>query len=92
MMVKAKTRMSPDQKIQPDKSSKPASQVKLQTSLHPSLRGVRAVLFDVGGTLVHPDWERLARLASEGTGREFLAGDLGRKFKEMMCAVERARP
>ena len=26
-------------------------------SLHPALRGVRAVLFDVGGTLLHPDWE-----------------------------------
>ncbi|HEV7902227.1 MAG TPA: HAD-IA family hydrolase [Pyrinomonadaceae bacterium] len=62
--------------------------MKAQTSLHPALRGVRAVLFDMGGTLVHPDWERLARLASTETGREFAAADLGRKFKEMMCAVD----
>lgn len=80
--------MPPEQKIQPDKSNRPTNQVKPRTSLHPSLRGVRAALFDVGGTLVHPDWERLARLASVGTGREFVAGDLGRKFKEMMCAVD----
>ena len=46
------------------------------------------MLFDVGGTLVHPDWERLARLASTEAGREFAAADLGRKFKEMMCDVD----
>ncbi|HEX8458896.1 MAG TPA: HAD family hydrolase [Pyrinomonadaceae bacterium] len=61
-----------------------------EVRLHPALAGVRAVLFDVGGTLLHPDWERLARLASEGAGREFDAALLGRKFKEMMCAVDAA--
>lgn len=66
----------------------PAIEMKAQPSLHPSLRGVRAVLFDMGGTLVHPDWERVARLASQEAGREFAAADLGRKFKEMMCALD----
>ena len=35
--------------------------------LHPSLRGARACVFDAGGTLVHPDWERLAALAKKQT-------------------------
>lgn len=65
-----------------------AGQVKAQTSFHPSLRGVRAVLFDAGGTLVHPDWERLARLAAASAGRELDATELNRKFKEMMCAID----
>ncbi|HZH91535.1 MAG TPA: HAD-IA family hydrolase [Pyrinomonadaceae bacterium] len=68
----------------------PANKVKAHAALHPSLVGVRAVLFDVGGTLLHPDWERLARLASSGAGREFVPAELGRKFKEMMCAVDAA--
>jgi HAD superfamily hydrolase (TIGR01509 family) len=77
-----------DEKIESDEINKLAGQAKAQTSLHPSLRGMRAVLFDAGGTLVHPDWERLARLATASAGREFVAADLGRKFKEMMCAVD----
>jgi putative hydrolase of the HAD superfamily len=80
--------MPPDEKIEPEKVNMRASRVKERTVLHPSLDGVRAVLFDVGGTLLHPDWERLARLASGGAGREFAPADLGRKFKEMMCAVD----
>jgi len=80
--------MLPNKKIESNKVNNLVGQVKGQTSLHPSLRGVRAVLFDAGGTLVHPDWERLARLATASAGREFVAADLGRKFKEMMCAVD----
>jgi len=80
--------MRPDENIEPDKVDMPTNQVKAHTVLHPSLDGVRAVLFDVGGTLLHPDWERLARLASKGAGREFKPAELGRKFKEMMCAVD----
>lgn len=80
--------MLPNKIIESDKVSNLTEQVKGQTSLHPSLRGVRAVLFDAGGTLVHPDWERLARLASASAGREFIAAELNRKFKEMMCAVD----
>ena len=79
-----------DEKLRPDEVKLPASRAKAHTILHPSLVGVRAVLFDVGGTLLHPDWERLARLASRGAGREFIPAELGRKFKEMMCAVDAA--
>ncbi|MDQ1522801.1 MAG: hypothetical protein QOE47_725, partial [Pyrinomonadaceae bacterium] len=78
--------MPPDEKLEPDTVTTTAS--RAQTALHPSLEGVRAVLFDVGGTLLHPDWERLARLASRGAGREFKPSELGRKFKEMMCEVD----
>jgi putative hydrolase of the HAD superfamily len=82
--------MLPDENIELVEVEKPAAKTSERTSLHPSLRGVRAVLFDAGGTLVHPDWERLARLATTagGAGREFIAADLGRKFKEMMCAID----
>jgi len=80
--------MLPNQNIESDKVNNLAARVKAQTLLHPSVRGVRAVLFDAGGTLVHPDWERLARLATASAGREFVAAELGRKFKEMMCAVD----
>lgn len=51
-------------------------------SLHPALRGLRAVLFDVGGTLTHPDWPRLAALARAEAGREFDAPELERVFKD----------
>lgn len=81
---------APDETLKPDEVNLPAGRIKAQTTLHPSLVGVRAVLFDVGGTLLHPDWERLARLASRGAGREFVPEELGRKFKEMMCAVDAA--
>lgn len=81
--------MPADQKIETETTRTPANAERARASLHPSLRrGVRAVLFDAGGTLVHPDWQRLARLASVPAGRELAAEELGRKFKEMMCAVD----
>ncbi len=56
--------------------------------LHPALRdGVRAVLFDVGGTLLHPDWPRLAQMAAEATGRDFSEVELQCALKEMLCSV-----
>jgi putative hydrolase of the HAD superfamily len=55
--------------------------------LHPSLEGARACLFDVGGTLVHPDWPRLAALAEEATGRSFEAKAMARSLGEMLRAV-----
>jgi putative hydrolase of the HAD superfamily len=82
--------MPPNVKIETDDNKRPTNAARAQASLHPALRGVRAVLFDVGGTLVHPDWERLARLASAGAGRAFVAEQLGQKFKEMMCGVDAA--
>jgi HAD superfamily hydrolase (TIGR01509 family) len=56
--------------------------------LHPALRGARAVLFDVGGTLTHPDWQRLAGLAREEAGREFDSAELDRVFKDGLREVD----
>jgi HAD superfamily hydrolase (TIGR01509 family) len=62
------------------------------TSLHPSLRGARACVFDAGGTLVHPDWERLARLAEETAGRRFGADEMRRAFGEMQKCINEPTP
>jgi HAD superfamily hydrolase (TIGR01509 family) len=55
--------------------------------LHPALKGVRACIFDAGGTLVHPDWPRLARIAEEVSGRSFESSEMSRAFGEMLRAV-----
>jgi putative hydrolase of the HAD superfamily len=55
--------------------------------LHPSLIGARACVFDAGGTLVHPDWPRLAALAREVSGRAFGADEMRRAFGEMLKCV-----
>ena len=55
--------------------------------LHPSLHGARACVFDAGGTLVHPDWPRLAALAEEAAGRTFGAEEMRRAFGEMLKRV-----
>jgi HAD superfamily hydrolase (TIGR01509 family) len=55
--------------------------------LHPSLDGARACVFDAGGTIIHPDWPRLARLAAGVCGREFAAPEMERAFKEMLREV-----
>ena len=57
-------------------------------NLHPALRGVRAVLFDVGGTLTHPDWPRLASLARDEAGSEFESAELERVFKNGLREVD----
>jgi putative hydrolase of the HAD superfamily len=62
------------------------------TSLHPILEGVRACVFDAGGTLIHPDWERLARLAEEAAGRRLGAGEMRRAFGEMLKCVNEPTP
>jgi HAD superfamily hydrolase (TIGR01509 family) len=56
----------------------------LSATLHPALNGVRACIFDAGGTLVHPDWPRLSRIAEEITGRAFGVEEMGRAFAEML--------
>ena len=57
--------------------------------LNPLLRNVRAVLFDAGGTLVHPDWARLSALcAVECGGRTFDSAELERALKETLRAVD----
>lgn len=60
--------------------------------LHPSLQGARACVFDAGGTLVHPDWERLAALAEGHAGRRFGADEMRRAFGEMLKCVNEPTP
>jgi HAD superfamily hydrolase (TIGR01509 family) len=55
--------------------------------LHPSLIGARACVFDAGGTLVHPDWPRLAALAEEISGRTFSADEMRHAFVEMLKCI-----
>ncbi len=59
----------------------------LAVVLHPALNGARACIFDAGGTLVHPDWPRLSRIAEEVSGRSFKSGEMVRAFGEMLRAV-----
>jgi len=56
----------------------------LSATLHPALSGVRACIFDAGGTLVHPEWSRLSRIAEEVTGRVLRVEEMGRAFAEML--------
>jgi putative hydrolase of the HAD superfamily len=61
-------------------------------TLHPSLQGARACVFDAGGTLVHPDWPRLAGLAEEFAGRRLSADEMRRAFGEMLKCVGSTEP
>lgn len=60
--------------------------------LHPSLIGARACVFDAGGTLVHPDWPRLAALAEEFAGRRLGEEEMRRAFGEMLKCVNEPAP
>ncbi|HEY0170112.1 MAG TPA: HAD-IA family hydrolase [Pyrinomonadaceae bacterium] len=64
----------------------------MNATLHPSLRGARACVFDAGGTLVHPDWPRLAGLAEEFAGRRLGADEMRRAFGEMLKCVGSTEP
>jgi HAD superfamily hydrolase (TIGR01549 family) len=55
--------------------------------VHPALRGARACIFDAGGTLVHPDWPRLSRIAEDVSGRLFESTAMARAFGEMLRAA-----
>jgi HAD superfamily hydrolase (TIGR01509 family) len=59
----------------------------LSAILHPALNGARACIFDAGGTIVHPDWTRLSRIAAEVSGRSFNSQEMARAFGEMLRAV-----
>ena len=59
----------------------------MQLTLHPALEGARACIFDAGGTLVHPDWPRLAALAADVSGRSFDAVAIERAMKEMLKEI-----
>lgn len=55
--------------------------------LHPAVEGARGCIFDAGGTLVHPDWPRLSRIAEEESGRSFDTSEMVRGFGEMLRGV-----
>lgn len=70
------------------KSYKSAESSNLLPRLHPLLRDARAVLFDAGGTLTHPDWERIARLLKQETGRAFETLKMRRTLYEALRLVD----
>ena len=49
--------------------------------------GARACVFDAGGTLIHPDWPRLARLAADVAGREYEPVEMRRAMGEVLKGV-----
>ncbi|HYH85314.1 MAG TPA: HAD-IA family hydrolase [Pyrinomonadaceae bacterium] len=55
--------------------------------LHPSLRGARACIFDAGGTLVHPDWPRLAAFAETAARRVLAPEEMRRAMGDVLKAV-----
>jgi putative hydrolase of the HAD superfamily len=57
-------------------------------ALHPFIKDARAVLFDAGGTLTHPDWERIINLAKRETGRTLDVREMRRRFSEALRAVD----
>jgi len=57
-------------------------------ALHPLIKDARAVLFDAGGTLAHPDWERIINLAERETGRAYGFTEMRRRFSEALRAVD----
>ncbi len=60
----------------------------MKTGLHPALQNVAAVVFDVGGTLVHPDWPRLGDLVAAETGILFTPGQMTEAFYAMLQAFD----
>src|SRR5262245_16881761 len=56
--------------------------------LHPALRNVAAVIFDVGGTLVHPDWLRIGELVEAETGIPFTREQMHAAFYAMLQVMD----
>ncbi|HZJ44811.1 MAG TPA: HAD-IA family hydrolase [Pyrinomonadaceae bacterium] len=54
------------------------------TSMHPALQDLAAVIFDVGGTLVHPDWQRLGKIVEAETGLLFTPKQMHEAFYAML--------
>lgn len=52
--------------------------------MHPALRNLAAVIFDVGGTLVHPDWQRLRKIVEAETGVLFTPDQMHEAFCAML--------
>jgi len=56
--------------------------------MHSAIQNVRAVIFDVGGTLVHPDWRRLANIVEAETGMLFTPAQMHEAFYAMMQTAD----
>ena len=55
---------------------------------HPILTNARAVFFDAGGTIVHPDWRRLVQLIEAETGQVFTPADMHKAFYRMLRTID----
>src|SRR5262245_51080251 len=64
----------------------------MKTDVHPALRHVAAVIFDVGGTLVHPDWPRLGDLVEAETGIIFTPREMTEAFYAMLQLIDSDLP
>ena len=62
--------------------------LKMNVNLHPALRNLKAVMFDVGGTLIHPDWVRLGKLVETETGMLFTPEQMHAAFYGMLKGVD----
>jgi HAD superfamily hydrolase (TIGR01509 family) len=71
--------------LKPDNN---AASFNLSPRLHPLLKDARAVLFDAGGTLTHPDWERIALLAKQETGRTFETVEMRRNLYKALRELD----
>jgi putative hydrolase of the HAD superfamily len=60
----------------------------VKSRLHPALLDLKAVIFDVGGTLVHPDWRRLGSLVEAETAMVFTPAQLHQAFYAMLQVVD----
>jgi len=60
----------------------------MNANLHPVLRNLKAVMFDVGGTLIHPDWLRLGKLVEAETGLIFTPERMHEAFYAMLKGVD----
>src|SRR6476661_8608322 len=61
--------------------------IDVKNHLHPAIRDQKAVLFDVGGTLVHPDWLRLGELVEIETGMRFTPAQMHEAFYAMLQPI-----
>ena len=61
--------------------------ITVTSNLHPVIQNVAAVIFDVGGTLVHPDWRRVGEFVHAETGRTFTPVEMYEAFYAMLQAA-----
>jgi HAD superfamily hydrolase (TIGR01509 family) len=62
--------------------------ISLNSGFHPALKNVAAVIFDVGGTIVHPEWRRLAQLVEAESGQPFSPEEIRTAFYQMLRIVD----